>query len=197
MGEGSTIRKMYHTQIKDYIDQKFAEEVQIPEPKQPERVWYLPHHGVFHPHKPDKVRVVFNGSRKYKGVSLNSYLLPGPNLTNNSVAVLLSFRLKPIAVACDISKYYHMIIVPPEERSVQRFVYRPPGSKELIKTWQMARHFFGGKHSSCVAQYALRRTAQKLSGSYPEAAKILQNNSYVDNDNKGSDRVGKRYQNSE
>ena len=173
--------RMYHTQIKDYIDQKFAEEVQLPEPTQLERVWYLPHHGVFHPHKPNKVRVVFNGSRKYKGVSLNSYLLPGPNLTNNSIAVLLSFRLKPIGVACDISKYYHMIMVPPEERSVQRFVYRPPGSKEPIKTWQMTRHFFGGTSSSCVAHYALHRTAQELSGSYPEAAKILQSNSYVDN----------------
>ena len=32
-------------------------------------VWYLPHHAVFHPQKPDKARVVFNCSAKFQGTS--------------------------------------------------------------------------------------------------------------------------------
>ncbi|KAK3703269.1 hypothetical protein QZH41_001331 [Actinostola sp. cb2023] len=34
------------------------------------RVWYLPHFGVYHPKKPGKIRVVFDSSAKYQGVSL-------------------------------------------------------------------------------------------------------------------------------
>ena len=30
------------------------------------KVWYIPHHGVYHPHKPDKIRVVFDCTSKYK-----------------------------------------------------------------------------------------------------------------------------------
>ena len=47
------------------------------------KVWYLPHHGVYHAKKQDKIRVVFDCSVKYMGISLNSQLLQGPNLANN------------------------------------------------------------------------------------------------------------------
>ena len=46
-------------------------------------VWYLPHFGVYHPKKPDKIRVVFDSSAEFKGVSLNKQLLTGPNLANS------------------------------------------------------------------------------------------------------------------
>jgi len=35
------------------------------------RVNYVPHHGVFHPKKPGKIRVVFDCSARYAGTSLN------------------------------------------------------------------------------------------------------------------------------
>jgi hypothetical protein len=38
------------------------------------RVWYIPHHGVYHPKKPNKIRVVFDCSATYMGISLNSLL---------------------------------------------------------------------------------------------------------------------------
>ena len=41
--------------------------------------WYLPHHAVLHPHKPEKVRVVFHCAAKYAGCSLNDQLLSGPD----------------------------------------------------------------------------------------------------------------------
>lgn len=41
------------------------------------RVWYLPHHGVYHPKK-KKLRVVFDCAARYQGTSLNEQLLQGP-----------------------------------------------------------------------------------------------------------------------
>ena len=35
------------------------------------KTWYLPHHGVYHPNKPEKIRVVFDLSGDYKGRCLN------------------------------------------------------------------------------------------------------------------------------
>ena len=37
--------------------------------------WYLPHHPVINPHKPEKVRRVCNAAAKYQGVALNGKLL--------------------------------------------------------------------------------------------------------------------------
>lgn len=38
-------------------------------------VWYIPHQGVYHPRKPEKIRVVFDCSAKYEGTILNDHLL--------------------------------------------------------------------------------------------------------------------------
>ena len=70
-------------------------------------VWYLPHHPVFHPQKPDKVRVVFDCSAKYRGTSLNDQLLQGPDLTNTLVGVLTRFREESVALMSDVEAMFH------------------------------------------------------------------------------------------
>ncbi|XP_075157809.1 uncharacterized protein LOC142231073 [Haematobia irritans] len=42
------------------------------------KIWYLPHFGVTSPHKPDKLRIVFDAAAVVSNVSLNSVLLKGP-----------------------------------------------------------------------------------------------------------------------
>jgi len=64
--------------------------------------WYVRHHGVYHPKKPGKIRVVFDCSSKYNGKSLNDQLLSGPDLTNSLVAVLTRFRQDRIAITADV-----------------------------------------------------------------------------------------------
>ena len=44
--------------------------------------WYVPHHEVYHPNKPGKIRVVFDCTAKFVGLSLNSMLYKGPDLIN-------------------------------------------------------------------------------------------------------------------
>ena len=58
-------------------------------------VWYIPHHGVYHPKKPHKIRVVFDCAAVHEGESLNKDLLQGPDLTNNLTGVLCRFRQSP------------------------------------------------------------------------------------------------------
>ena len=67
-------------------------------------MWYLPHHGVINENKPGKISVVFDGSCKFQGHSLNQYLLQGPDLNNTLVGVLTRFRLAPVAISCDIAR---------------------------------------------------------------------------------------------
>lgn len=54
---------------------------------------YLPHHGVFHPCQPGKIRVVFDCSAEICGISLNKELLPGLYL-GQLAEVLIRFTLK-------------------------------------------------------------------------------------------------------
>lgn len=71
--------------------------------------WYLPHHPVFHPQKPEKVRVVFDCSARYRGTSLNDQLLQGPDLTNTLVGVLTRFREEPVALMSDIESMFYQV----------------------------------------------------------------------------------------
>ena len=56
------------------------------------KVWYIPHHAVFHPSKPGKIRVVFDCSAEWHGISINKSLMSGPDLTNQIIGVLVKFR---------------------------------------------------------------------------------------------------------
>ena len=65
--------------------------------KQPEVVlsgmtWYIPHHGVYHPSNPDKIRVVFDCSAEFQGKSINRELLSGPDLTNQISGIMIRFK---------------------------------------------------------------------------------------------------------
>ena len=98
-------RNHYHQFMNGLFEAGHAEVVK--EDPAPGETWYIPHHGVYHPNKPDKLRVVFDCSAKHNGTSLNDHLLTGPDLTNSLVGVLIRFRLHPVAVLCDVEKMFH------------------------------------------------------------------------------------------
>ncbi|CAC5378733.1 unnamed protein product [Mytilus coruscus] len=70
------------------------------------RVWYIPHNGVYHSQKPDKISIVFDCSTTYKGVSLNKQLLQGPDHTYNHLGVLIRFREEKVAILGDIEDLF-------------------------------------------------------------------------------------------
>ena len=47
------------------------------DPSTSEKTWYIPHHGVYHPSKPGKIRVVFNCSAEYQRRSIDKEWLSG------------------------------------------------------------------------------------------------------------------------
>ena len=111
---------------KDIIARVYAEKVPEEElDNQP--VWYIPHHGVYHPERPGKIRVVFDCSARFKDTSLNYHLLTGPELTNTLVGVLCRFRKGPIAIMCDAEKMFH---VRPEHQDYLRFSWWVNGDLE-------------------------------------------------------------------
>lgn len=80
---------------------------------QDEECWYLhvPVFGIYHPKKPGQIRCVFDSSATFEGVSLNSELLSGPQLTNNLLGVLVRFRKERIGIMADI--------LSPSERTIE------------------------------------------------------------------------------
>ena len=162
-----TLHAKYKVTMEEYISKGHAKRVQPNEgdnpdglsPKKP--IWYLPHHPVTHPQKPEKVRIVFDCAAKYHNTSLNDHLLQGPDFTNSLVGVLLRFRQERVAVMADIEKMFHQVNVKEQDREALRFLWWPEGdlSKEPVEH-QMTVHLFGATSSPSCCSYALKKTAE-------------------------------------
>ena len=144
--------------------------------------WYLPHHNVANPKKPEKTRVVFDCAAKCRGVSLNSNVLQGPNLTNSLIGVLCRFRQEHVALVADVESIYHQVCVDPKDIDALRFLWFPNGdlSKEP-EEYQMVVHLFGGIWSACCANFALKRTALDNASKFDSiVTRTVDKNFYVD-----------------
>ena len=125
-------------------------------------VWYLPHHPVINPKKPDKVRVVFDCAAKYHGVSLNDCIMQGPDWTTPLVEVLCRFRLGKIAVSADITEMFMQVKMPEETRNAFRLLWWPDGDMDQHATeYRMTVHPFGAISSPFCANFALKETFKR------------------------------------
>ncbi|XP_065930417.1 uncharacterized protein [Magallana gigas] len=140
--------------------------------------WFLPLFGVYHPRKPDKIRDVFDSSVSFEGLSLNSVLLSGPNLTNDLLGVLLRFRMDKVAIMADIQQMFYSFLVREEDRDFLRFFWykNNDSEKELIE-YRMKVHVFGNTPSPAVATYGLRKTVENEDS---DVKNYVMKNFYVD-----------------
>ena len=144
----------------------------------PGKTCYIPHH----PNKPGKIRVVFDLSAEYEGTCLNEELLPGPDLTNQIIGVLLRFREEHVGVMGDIEAMFHQVKVPDTQCSFLKFLWWEDSdtSKEIID-YEMTAHVFGGSSSPSCSNFTLRKTAMDNEERYgKDVATILERNFYVD-----------------
>ena len=177
----------YHEDYVDFMNKIITQgyAAKVPESQldvEEGKVWYLPHHGVYHPRKPEKIRVVFDCSSEYKGTSLNRELLQGPDLTNLLVAVLMRFRINQVAFLADIESMFYQVQVPKAQRSYLRFLWWPDGNIENDLTeYEMCVHLFGAVSSPSCANFALKQTAEDNAKVYGnEAAEVVKHDFYVD-----------------
>ena len=146
------------------------------------RTLYLPHHPLFNPKKPDKIRVVFDAVAKNKGQSLNSSLCIGPDLLNSLIVVLLRFQNNNIAIVPDVEAMFHQVRVKPSDCDSLRFLWADtPEENSEVQTYQMLVHIFGATDSPCCANFAVKTVARDNLEKYSAVTiETVLRSSYVD-----------------
>lgn len=144
--------------------------------------WYLPLFGVYHPKKPTKIRVVFDSSAPYEGVSLNDVLLTGPDLNNSLVGVLMRFRKEQVAVTADVEHMFHCFVVKNSHRDFLRFLwYKDNNMSSEIIEYRMCVHIFGNSPSPSVAMYGLKKAAASVETDFgSDVRTFIERDFYVD-----------------
>ena len=140
--------------------------------------WYLPLFGVYHPMKPEKIRMVFDSSARYHDVSLNDVLLKGPDLCNSLLGILLRFRREAVAVTMDVEQMFYNFKVTTDHRDFLRFLWHAGNDPEKpLVEYRMTVQVFGNSPSPAIATYGLRKSVE---GSGHDVKELVSQNFYVD-----------------
>lgn len=147
-----------------------------------EECGYLPSFGVYHPCKPNQIRIVFDSSAQFHGVSLNDVLLTGQDLNNSLLGVLLRFRHEPIVITADIEQMFHSFVVREDHRNFLRFLWlKNNDMSESMEEYRMKVHVFGNSPSPAVAIYGLRHAALYGEAEFgTDARHFIERDFYVD-----------------
>ena len=144
---------LYQGEINKLLEKGYAEPVPADETVGPDRIWYIPHHGVTT--KKKTLHVVFDCACKYKGKSLNDRCHQGPDSVNKLLPVLLHFRQHSIDIQGDIDAMYNQVRIPSYDRDALRFLWYIDGKLEYFR---MTSHLFGVVWCAASSNYALCRT---------------------------------------
>ncbi|KAK7603897.1 hypothetical protein V9T40_004170 [Parthenolecanium corni] len=143
--------------------------------------YYLPHHAIIRPSSLTTVlRAVFNASAKNSsGCSLNDTLMVGPTIQPDLFTLLIKFRRFEIAMSADISKMYRCFEIHPEDRDMQRIVYRF-NRNEPVQHYRLKTVTYGTSSAPFLAQRCLQKIADDNSEQFPEAAESIRTEFYMD-----------------
>ena len=143
--------------------------------------WYISHLVAPNPHSASTpMRIVWNSSQEFQGWSLNDLLHKGPDVLNPIRGVLLRYRSGQNAALGDVRKMYNSIWLKDEEVHLHRFLWRDDSQNE-IETFAIVRVNIGDKPAGCIAQVAMRETANlpQFSAMLKER-RVLEEDCYVD-----------------
>ena len=141
------------------LDNKHCEKA--PTLKSGEEHWYLPVFGVYHPRKPESIRLVFDSSSKFENQSLNDVLLKGPDLTNKLLGILLNFRKEKVAITCDVEQMFYNFKVREDHRNFLLFLWHEQNDlTKPLTDFRMNVHVFGNRPSPAIATYGFRKTVE-------------------------------------
>lgn len=168
-------RKMKENLDKGYLRRLSPEEELV----RTDKTFYLPIFGVTSPHKPGKIRIVYDAAAKVNGISLNDNLLKGPDLLNSLCGVLWRSREYEFLVSGDIEEMYHRILLRKEDQDAQRILWH--NEKGEVETLVLSVKSFGACDSPSSAEFVKNENADRFKESHPEAVKIITGDHFVDN----------------
>ncbi|GFX63926.1 DUF1758 domain-containing protein [Trichonephila clavipes] len=124
--------------------------------------YYIPHHSVYKPEKTSTpLRVVFDASAKTtSGFSLNSILLNGGIIQQDLFSIVSRFRKHEYAFSADIKKMYRQILVDPNQRDLQRIMWKTSADAP-VKTYKLATVTYGTVSAPFLATRTLRALADE------------------------------------
>nr|XP_049699386.1 uncharacterized protein LOC126055216 [Helicoverpa armigera] len=178
LDKNPALKTRYMAQMDSLIEKGYAEKA--PLERTPGRTWYLPHFDVFNPMKPEKLRIVHDAAAKTRGMSLNDYLLTGPDLLQSLPGVMMRFRRHRVAVSGDITEMFMQVKVKPEDRDALRYLWRGERREGAPEEYRMTSIIFGAASSPCTAIFAKNWNAKRHANEHPEAVEAIVKNHYMD-----------------
>lgn len=98
-----------------------------------EKGYIIPHHGILRESSTTKLRVVFHASSpSTSGVSLNDIQMVGPTVQDDLLSILIRFRQHRYIISSDVEKMYRQIWVHPDDRHLQKILWRSSETKPLL-----------------------------------------------------------------
>lgn len=146
--------------------------------------YYIPHHCVM-----KNPRVVYDASCKTNtGVSLNEMQMLGPKLQTELHTTLMRFRRHKVAVYADIKKMFNQVRLAEDQWDCQRIFWRENSDQELKEYW-LTVVTFGLTSSAHLAVRCVMQAAREAADMYPEAAKAIEKDFYMDDCVTGTNTV--------
>ncbi|XP_053662228.1 uncharacterized protein LOC128711380, partial [Anopheles marshallii] len=169
--------KMHEYADKGYIRRMSEDEIEA----RRERDWYLPIFPVYNPNKPGKLRMVFDAAAQVHGISLNMFLLTGPDQLVGLVQVLYKFRENRIAVTGDIREMFFQVRMNHADQRSQ-MVFWDDGSKQNGEpsVYAVTVMTFGAACSPGSAHFVKNLNAERFVDRFPRAVECIKYEHYVD-----------------
>ncbi|XP_065172206.1 uncharacterized protein [Atheta coriaria] len=178
--QNSSLRDSYCNFMKEYEQLGHMSQIN-PAHSQSSPIYYLPHHPVFkYESSSTKVRVVFDGSAQSDStISLNEIQMVGPTIQRDLFSILVRFRRFKYALMADIAKMYRQVLVAPENRSLQRILWRT-SPDDSIKEYELNTVTYGTASASFLAIRCLKQLALDSKQIHPHTSSVIENDFYVD-----------------
>ncbi|GBN28332.1 hypothetical protein AVEN_118861-1, partial [Araneus ventricosus] len=178
LNKNNTLATLYKAFLQEYLDLGHMQQIMDEDNT---KSYYIPHHCIYKPEKTTTpLRVVFDASAKTStGQSLNSILLNGGSIQDDLFSLVTRFRTHKYAFSADIQKMYRQILVEPSQRYLQRIVWKETNNSP-IKIYELNTVTYGTVSAPFLAMRVLKALADAEHQDFPEAAKIITRDMYVD-----------------
>ncbi|XP_036345739.1 uncharacterized protein LOC118754983 [Rhagoletis pomonella] len=166
------LAEQLQNKIANYLRKGYARRM-TSEDAAAKRYWYLPVFAVSNANKPGKVRLVWDAAATVNGVSLNTMLFAGPDLTTPLLSVLFKFRQKRVGITADIEEMFHQVRIRPADQTFLRFLWYEQNNTERD---DVRVEMFSELRSICKKN----KNAAEFRDQFPRAARCIVENHYVD-----------------